>query len=270
MKRTSGIRLCVTVAVGALSLALITGCSDGGSDSAKSNATNDAKDSGTTSSAKALSAAELKKLILAQGDVDGYKVAAVTESVPGGRAGIKADAKCKPLLYVMSGLAPTDAPAETNRMATANKKPAATASADLENMSDADIEKALTDSMSVDVTVVALSSYDGDGAQKAVKAVSDAVAGCTGGFTAKAGGEEQKFTRITAEKGSGTGDESVAYAAYGEVDEADGKSSVVHAEVVRHGNVLATYYTMNLGAMVAGKAYTVPAAVVTAQSAKLK
>ncbi|WP_416965405.1 hypothetical protein [Streptomyces sp. Agncl-13] len=269
MKRSSGIRLCVTVAVGALSLALITGCSDGGSDDAKSNTENAAKGS-DKSTAKALTVAELKKLILAQGDVDGYKVAAVSEAIPGGRSGIKTDAKCEPLLYVMSGLAPTDAPAETNRMATADKKPSATASTDLEDMSDADIEKALTDSMSVDVTIVALSSYDGDGAEKAVKAVSDAVSGCSGGFTGKAGGEEQKFTKITAEKGSGTGDESVAFAATGEPDETDGKPSAVHAEVVRHGNVVATYYTMNLGAIVANKAYTVPAAVITAQSAKLK
>jgi hypothetical protein len=250
MKRSSGIRLCATVAVSALSLALITGCSDGGSDDAKSNTANSAQGS-QKNTAKALTAAELKKRILAQGDVDGYKVAA-GEAIPGGRSGIKGDEKCKPLLYVMSGVAPAEAPAETNRMATADKKPSATASADLEDMSSADVEKALTDSMSVDLTMVGLSSYDGDGAEKAFKAVSDAVAGCAGGFTGTAGGE------------------SVAYAAYGEPDAEDGKTPVAHAEVVRHGNVVATYYTMNIGAMVADKAYTVPAAVVTAQSAKLK
>ncbi|WP_199827465.1 hypothetical protein [Streptomyces xylophagus] len=264
MKRSSGIRLCVTVAVSALSLALITACSDSGSDDAK-----DSAKSSATSSAKALTAAELKKLIIAQGDAAGYKVA-VEAAVPGGRSGITADEKCKPLLYVMSGLAPTDAPAEINRRVTADKKPSATASTDLEDMSDADIEKALTDSMSVDMTMVALSTYDGDGAEKALKAVSDAVAGCAGGFTGKAGGEEQKFTKVTAEKGSGAGDESVAYAAYGAPDETDGKISATHAEVVRHGNVVATYYTLNLGAIVADKTYTVPAAVITAQSAKLK
>ncbi|MEV0486302.1 hypothetical protein AB0I69_37630 [Streptomyces sp. NPDC050508] len=268
MKRSSGIRLCATVAVSALSLALITGCSDGGSDDAKSNTANSAQGS-QKNNAKALTAAELKKRILAQGDVDGYKVAA-GEAIPGGRSGIKGDEKCKPLLYVMSGVAPAEAPAETNRMATADKKPSATASADLEDMSSADVEKALTDSMSVDLTMVGLSSYDGDGAEKAFKAVSDAVAGCAGGFTGTAGGEKQKFTKVSTEKGAGTGDESVAYAAYGEPDAADGKTPVAHAEVVRHGNVVATYYTMNIGAMVADKAYTVPAAVVTAQSAKLK
>jgi hypothetical protein len=268
MKRSSGIRLCVTVAVSALSLALITGCSDGGSDKAESNSQNAAQGSEKNTD-KAHTAAELKKLILAQGDVDGYKVAAA-DALPGGRSGIKGDEKCKPLLYVLSGAAPADAPAETNRMATAAKKPSATASADVEDMSDAEIEKALTDSMSVDMTMVGLSSYDGDGAEKAFKAVSDAVAGCTGGFTGTAGGEPQKFTKVSAEKGSGTGDESLAYAAYGEPDAEDGTTPVSHAEVVRHGNVVATYYTMNVGAMVADKAYTVPAAVITAQSAKLK
>ncbi|MFI6401062.1 hypothetical protein [Streptomyces sp. NPDC050548] len=268
MKRSSGIRLCVTVAVGALSLTLITGCSDGGSDDAKSDAENTAQGSGKNT-AKALTAAELKKLALAQGDVDGYKIEA-GESIPGGKSGIKADEKCKPLLYVLSGVAPADAPTETNRMATADKKPSAAATTDLDDLSGDDVEKALTDSMSIDLTMVGLSSYDGDGAEKAFKAVSDAVKGCAGGFTGTAGGEEQKFTKISTEKGSGTGDESVAYAVYGEPDKTDGTTSVAHAEVVRQGNVVATYYTMNIGAMVADKAYTVPAAVVTAQSAKLK
>ncbi|MGR3870181.1 hypothetical protein ACUXZZ_16490 [Streptomyces graminifolii] len=272
MKRSSGIRLCVTVAVSALSLALITGCSDGGSDKAKSNTESSTGDSAQDSSkntAKALTAADLKKRILAQGDVDGYKVAAA-DALPGGRSGIKGDEKCKPLLYVLSGVAPADAPAETNRMATADKKPSAASSTDVEDMSADEMEKALTDSMSVDLTMVGLSSYDGDGAEKAFKAVSDAVAGCAGGFTGTAGGEPQKFTKVSAEKGSGTGDESVAYAAYGERDAEDGTTPVSHAVVVRHGNVVATYYTMNVGAMVTDKAYTVPAAVITAQSAKLK
>ena len=54
----------------------------------------------------------------------------------------------------------------------------------------------------------------------------------------------------------------MAFAATRDMDETDGKPSAVHAEVVRHGNVVATYYTMNLGAIVADKAYTVPAAVI--------
>ncbi|MFJ9628629.1 hypothetical protein ACIRU8_13125 [Streptomyces sp. NPDC101175] len=268
MKRSSGIRLCVTVAVGALSVALITGCSDSGSDDVKSNTGNTAEGSGKNT-AKALTAAELKKLVLAQGDVDGYKIEP-GETIPGGKSGIKADENCEPLLYVLSGLAPADASVQTSRMATAEKKPSAAASADLEDLSGDDVEKALTDSMSVDLTMVGLSSYDGDGAEQAFKAVSDAVTACAGGFTGTAGGEEQKVTKISTEKGSGAGDESVAYATYGEPDEADGKAPVAHAEVVRHGNVVATYYTMNIGAMVADKSYTVPAAVVTAQSAKLK
>ncbi|MGQ4433578.1 MULTISPECIES: hypothetical protein [unclassified Streptomyces] len=190
MKRSSGIRLCVTRAVSALSLSLITGCTDGGSDKAESNTRSSKGGSAQDSSkntAKAFTAAESKKRILAQGDVDGYRVAAA------------------------------DAPAETNRMATADRKPSAAASTDVEDMSADEVEKALTDSMSVDLTMVGLSSYDGDGAEKAFEAVSDAVTGCTGGFTGTAGGEPQKFTKVSADK-----------------------------------------------------TYTVPAAVITAQSAKLK
>ncbi|WOX12119.1 hypothetical protein [Streptomyces sp. N50] len=266
MKRSSGIRLCVTVAVGALSLALITGCSDGGSDKAESN-TEKAAQGSEKNTAKALTVAELKKRILTQADVTGYEVGAVSGGVA--RAAIKAEEKCKPLLYPMSGLAPTVASAETNRMATEEKKPSAAAT-DLDDMSEAEMDKALTESMSIDVTIVTLSSYDGDGAQKAVKAVSDAVTDCAGGFTAASGSDEQKFSKVVTEKGSGTGDESVAFAANGEMDDTEGKAAVVHVEVVRHGNTVASYYTMNLGKMVSDKAYTIPAAIITAQSAKLK
>ncbi|MEU2335882.1 hypothetical protein ABZ608_20180 [Streptomyces sp. NPDC013172] len=49
----------------------------------------------------------------------------------------------------------------------------------------------------------------------------------------------------------------------------DGDKASLHAEMVRHGNTLATHFTMNIGAMTAGKIYRVPPAVIKAQSAKL-
>jgi hypothetical protein len=245
-----------------MSLALITGCS-GESDEAKGS---DASPS-PTQAAKVLGAAELKKLIIAQGEVDGYAVKAVPSTYPASKSAIKGDEQCKPLVYVFSGLAPGDAAAETNAMASEEKKP--TDSKSLGDLSDGEIEDALNESMSAAVTVVSLSSYEGDGAQKTMKTVTDAVEGCSGGFTAGSGGEEQKFTKVTTEKAQGTGDESVAFAASGEMEGTGGKAAV-HAQVVRHGNTVATYYTMNLGAMMAGKDYTVPAPVIDAQAAKLK
>jgi hypothetical protein len=55
----------------------------------------------------------------------------------------------------------------------------------------------------------------------------------------------------------------VAFGASGVMEDSGGQTGTVHAEVVRHGNTVATYYTINLGAMIANKAYTVPAAVIT-------
>lgn len=246
-------RVAATVAVSVLSLALVTGC---GGDSGGSDA-------------KALSAAELKKSIIAQGDVEGHQVSADNaKKLPAAKSVIRGDEKCKPLTYVMSGLAPGDAAAETRTTVTEEKKPTDAASKSLDELSEGQVEDALNESMSVNVTVVGLSSYDGDGAEKAVKSVSDAVRNCAGGFSAGDKGEEGAFTKVATEKGSGSGDESVAFAVSSDME--DGKSGQVHAEVVRHGNTVATYYTMNLGALMTGKAYSVPAAVVEAQDAKLK
>ncbi|MFD9001636.1 hypothetical protein ACFV0T_11805 [Streptomyces sp. NPDC059582] len=268
MKRSSGARLGATAAMSVLSLALITGCSDEGSGDAegagKGPQSSASSASPTGPAAKALGPAELKKLLVAQGDVKGYKVEATDESFPRSKSAVKVDkAPCRPLAYAMAGLAPGDTDASVSSTATEDKKPTSTATS-LEDVSEDDFANAFD----VTVTVVGLSSYDGDGAEKAFRSVSDAVASCSGGFTIAAQGEDQKLTKVAAEKGSGTGDESVAFAASGKVD--GGETGDVHTEVVRHGNTIATYYTVSFMKLTSGGAYTVPAVVVDAQAAKLK
>ncbi|MFB8772509.1 hypothetical protein [Streptomyces broussonetiae] len=268
MKRSSGARLGATAVVSVLSLTLVTGCSDSGS-------TDDAKDSGSgseTQAAKALGAAELKKLIVAQGDVEGYKIEPVDDSFAGARSDMKADAKCLPIAHVMSGFAPGEATAETNRMATEDKEPTDAASPSLEDLGEDGFEDAFTSVLNVDMTIVTLSSYDGEGAGETMKSVSDAVEGCAGGFSATSEGEDAKITKVESEDASGSGDESVAFAVTAEMDETEGEPATVHAQVVRHGSTIATYYTLNLGAMMSGgeEVYDVPAAVIDAQAAKLR
>ncbi|MFD0316961.1 hypothetical protein [Streptomyces flavalbus] len=273
MKRSSSARLGATAVVGVLSLALVTGCSDSGSDDTKDTGSGSASGSGSgTQAAKALSAAELKGVILAQGDVEGYKIGPVEESMTSSKSDMKTDEKCLPIAYVMSGLAPGDAAAETNRMATQEKEPTDTASQSMEDLDEGEFEDAFTDALSVDVTIVGLSSYEGAGAEETMAAVSDAVKGCAGGFSATSEGEEAKVTKVAEEKATGGGDASVAFAVTGEMDESGGDTSTVHAQVVRHGSTIATYYTLNLGAMMSGggEEYSVPAALVEAQAAKLK
>ncbi|MFE2097736.1 MULTISPECIES: hypothetical protein [unclassified Streptomyces] len=264
MKRSSGVRLCATAAVSALSLALITGCSDGGS-----------KDSGDgkggkdgNSAAKALSAAELKQLIIAKGEVPGYKVGSVEGGIPDKSKVKSDDAQCDPVLRALTGIAPGEPAANTSRMATEDKKDPTDKATSLDDLADGKFEDALNDSMDLDVTVVTLASYDGDGAESALKSVTDAVKSCSGGFSGEQDGEKGKFTKVAEEKSSGTGDESVAFTATND----SGKDGALplHAEVVRHGNTLATYTTINIGAMMTKKAYTVSAPVIKAQAAKLK
>ncbi|NNN35972.1 hypothetical protein HLK59_37545 [Streptomyces sp. S3(2020)] len=267
MKRSTGARIGATLAVSALSLALITGCSDEGSDDSKETGSDSS--SSSAPAAKTYTAAELQKLILAKGDMDGYEVAK-TVGAPETKDEVTAsDEKCRPLAFAMSAQAPGDAAAETSVQATEEKDPTDTASQSVEDLAEGEVEDTLTDAMSINVTIVGLSSYEGDGAAETFKSVSDAVESCSGGFTVTADGEKQKLVKITAEKGSGTGDESVAFASEGEMEDSE-DTGTVHAEVVRHGNTIATYYTINLGSLMTGKAYPVDAAVVEAQAKKLK
>ncbi|MFI6205789.1 hypothetical protein ACIBAI_05240 [Streptomyces sp. NPDC051041] len=273
MKRSSGVRLSATTVVSVLSLALVTGCSGSGPDDSK-----DSGNSGAASAApaaKALGAAELKKLIIADGDVKGYEVRSADTAEPfaGSKGAMTVtDAACEPIAYVLTGFAPGDDESAYVNQAVTEKPDAQAGPGPDENSSDEEFEEALEaveDSLSSTVTIVSLSSYEGDGAEAAMKSVSTAVDGCAGGFTAAAKGQDtQEFTKVAEEKSSGTGDESVAFAVTGRVE--GGGTTAVHAEVVRHGTTVATYYSLNLAALAGEKStYTIPAEVVQAQAAKL-
>lgn len=251
-------RAAATVAVSALSLALVTGCGGGSDDSNGSDG----------QAAKALSAAELKKAIIAQGDVEGYEVDASGKQLPKSKDQIKSsEAQCRPIAYALGGLPPGDSASNTAVMTREKMKPTDKASKSLEGLSEGEIEDSLTDALNLTMTVVGLSSYDGDGATETFKSVSDAVKSCSGGFPATMQGANQKITKVTAEKASGTGDESLAFAT---VTDEDGDAGTTHIEVVRHGSTIVTYSTINPGLMFTDKPYDVPAAVIDAQSAKLK
>ncbi|MGW7546277.1 hypothetical protein ACWGKQ_34995 [Streptomyces sp. NPDC054770] len=259
MKRSSGVRICALAACGALSLALITGCSGGSSEDTAGTARE-------ASTVKALSTGELKQRILAQGEVDGFKVNPIGEDAPA-RSTIKSDdEKCRPLAYVLTGLAPATPATEIGRTVREDKKDPTDDATSLDDLADGKFESALKDSLNLDITSLDLSSYDGNGAEEALRAVSTALKNCTAGFTGGATGDDQKVTKVTPTKASGSGDESVAFTA---TTDMDGDKGPLHAEVVRYGNTVATYFTMNIGAMMTGKTYTVPPAVIKAQSKKL-
>ncbi|WP_409470017.1 hypothetical protein [Streptomyces sp. HC307] len=256
MKRSSRARTGATVAVSVLSLALITGCggeSDGSGDSKDTESS-----SSQTQAAKALSAAELEKLLLAQGEVKGYKVASGDDTLPKSKTEVKTDkAECDPLAWATAGLAPGDTDASASNTVAEDK--ASTATAQPEDIADA---------FNVAMTFVGLSSYEGDGAEKAMKAVSDGVSACAGGYGLTADTEKTKVTKVAAAQGSGGGDESVAFTQ--DVDMDGEGTATFQTEVVRKGNTIATFYTVNFAALGTGEAAEIPAAVVEAQVAKLK
>lgn len=248
----------VTVAVSVLSLALVTGCSDDGSDDSKDSASSgSASSSSPTTAAKAYSAAELEKLLLAQGEIKGYKVTSGDDTLPASKSVLKNidKAECEPVAYAMAALPPGDTDASASNSVTEDAP------------TDAASEGDFAEAFNLTGTYVGLSSYEGDGAEKAFKAVSDGITACSGGFGFTADGTATKISKITSEKASGAGDESVAFA----VDSgADGESGTFHTEVVRHGSTIATYYSVNFSSLTTGKAYDVPAAVIDAQGAKFK
>ncbi|MDT0434355.1 MULTISPECIES: hypothetical protein [Streptomyces] len=264
MKRSSRTRAVATFSVSALSLVLITGC--GGDSDAKDTKDTAGKPSAPAATAEAIGKGELEKLIVATADVEGYDVkpaGAAQQIVPSKDALTVKDAACEPLAYVLTGFAPGDEKAFVNRVAT-QAAPTAAPSAG----SDADLDAA-KDLLGSTITIVSLSSYDGDGAQRTMKAVKDAVSGCAGGFTFSAEGQEaQQFTKVAPGKPVGSGDESAAFTIDGKTD---GGETTVNAEVVRHGSTVATYYALNLAALAGKKADTsIPEEIVTAQESKLK
>ncbi|MEU7661541.1 hypothetical protein [Streptomyces lincolnensis] len=266
MKRSSRARTGAAVSV--LALALITGCGGGSDDKDASEGSDKGAGKGSSASpataAKALGAAELEKLLLAQGDVKGYKVASGDDTLPKSKSDVKADkAACAPLAYAMAGLAPGETDASVSN--TVTKDPSSDAASKApEDLTEADIENAFK----VEMTFVGLSSYEGDGAAKAVKAVSDGVAACSGGFGITAQGEQQKLTKVTAGKASGKGDESVAFSVNSDMDGTG--TATFNTEVVRVGSTVTTYYTVDFASVGTGKAAAVPTAVIDAQLAKLK
>ncbi|MFI1923045.1 MULTISPECIES: hypothetical protein [unclassified Streptomyces] len=262
MKRSPGARLCATAAIGALSLSLLTACSDDGSkdsSDSKASASSSAGSSSSAPAAKALTSAELEKLLLAQGELKGYKSESGDDTLPASKTSVKTDKPaCDPLAWATAALAPGDTDANASNTVAEDKTSGATVQ-----------PEDIADAFDVDMTFVGLSSYEGDGAEKAMKAVSDGVTACAGGYGLTAEGETTKVTKVVAEKGAAKGDEAVTFAA--DVDMDGAGTATFHTQVVRKGNTVASFYTVNFAAMSkGGDMGAVPAAVVDAQVAKLK
>lgn len=200
---------------------------------------------------KALSAAELEKLVVGQADLKGYQVKKAKSDEVLNPGDVSADKPaCEPLAEAMSWIAPGTPGAKVVRKTI--QIPGKDAAANPENALGA---------LSTPVTTVTLGSYAGQGAEQAFASLKTAGTDCAGGFTATASGEKVKVTKVAADTAAG-GDEALAWTITTDVD---GTRMVTKLAVLRKANNLAGFATMSLG----GEVKEQPKTVIDAQAAKL-
>ncbi|WP_326659319.1 hypothetical protein [Streptomyces sp. NBC_00385] len=254
------------VAATVMSLALLTAACGSDGDSAKDNgkaadsASAKPADKGADSTAKALTAAELEKVSLVQGDVKDHKISKGTPA-----DAIEGDA-------VTVDKAACDAFADALMGAKAGKPAASTQRkvARLPKKSDdpkasEDPAKMLEAMMNVTTTLTTLAAYDGKGADEALAGLRSAATECASGFTLTAAGSKQKVTKITEVPVKG-GEEAVAWTV---TVEGEGEKYAMKLIQLRQGTTLASLTSLNLGAAAEGGDFELPTAVIDAQAAKL-
>ncbi|MFG2330514.1 hypothetical protein ACGFMM_12875 [Streptomyces sp. NPDC048604] len=244
-------RTAVVASVGSLAL-LLAACGGEGKEAGKGEAS--APASSAAPDAKALSAAELQKLLVAQADLPAghmAKEAGPADVVPA-EAVVTDNAACKPIADAMAFIA-TGKPG-----ATARVKALALPEKDPKASPQENALKALTSP----VTAVTLGSYDGQGAQDAFASLRGAGAACAAGFGVTQAGEKTKVVKVAPEAGVTGGDEALAYTVTSDID---GERTVSKVVAVRKGNTLASFSTVSLG----GNVEALPKAIVDAQVKKL-
>ncbi|MET8894851.1 hypothetical protein [Streptomyces albogriseolus] len=259
--RTSSVRRTALAASAAALALLVTACGGSGDDQDKADE-GKGKAAPTTSAApaKTLTAAELEKAALAQSDVKGGKVAAklpATDDIAEDQVKTE-DAACLPLAHAQAGVAQGEPAASVKRSFTGDPvKPSA----------DTKPEDALLAALDTEKVLINLASYEGDGAEQAVKGVVAAAEKCAGGFKATAVGEPMDVVKVATGDAPEGGDEGAAVTLTVAADE--GIKAPVKILLVRKGSTVVTFSALNLASMATGKDFEVPADVVAAQVGKL-
>ncbi|WP_405635860.1 hypothetical protein OG543_13135 [Streptomyces sp. NBC_01178] len=268
MRATAVRRTALAASAAALTL-LATAC--GGSSDADGKDGKDGKGAAAGSSsvpktpAKTLTADELGKAALTQGDVKDTKItpAGPADEVPA--AGVKADKEeCLPVAHAMYGVAQEGSAASVKRRVIDEPK-ADGKKKSLEELTEGGAEDALKDAFDLTSTFVALHSYEGATGADAFTALKKAAADCAGGFTVTVAGTPTKVVSVAEEKITG-GDESAAWTV---TSQDDGEKAPFKLVALRKGNTVATFFAFNLAAVGGGVTFEVPADVVAAQDGKL-
>jgi hypothetical protein len=265
--RSTAIRRTVLTASAVSFALLLTACGggeQGGEDEeAKGGAAKSEKPA-----AKALTADELEKLVVAKGDVEGHQI---TE--PGKDDVFEPDAlsvdkaECEPVAQVLSALPAGEPAASAQRLVVEESEASKKGMPSLEELADMtekEAEEATIDSLDITKTMTSLWSYEADGAEQTLTTLREAGEKCAGGFTMTIDGEKQQVTKVTEEKLS-AGEDAVAWTV-GTKQDAAADTKVV---VFRQGTTLAGFSSFNIAAITRGEAFEQPTAVIDAQEAKL-
>ncbi|EKX63814.1 hypothetical protein STRIP9103_06117 [Streptomyces ipomoeae 91-03] len=232
-------RAVVTVSV-VTALGFTAACGGGGDEDkdAKASATataSAADEKKDTAGQAALTEAQLKKAVLADGDVKGYEIAEKSaaempaETVPANPAA------CQPLANMFYFTSDPGAEARVGRTLTEKSDLTGT------------------------VVTAALLAYEQSDAEKVIADLRTATKSCT-----KYEQVGNKYSDVEALSAPKQGDEAVAYKLKGDIE---GTSIPMSFTVVRSGSTLAAFYAMNI---LDAKKAQVPTAVLEAQLAKLE
>ncbi|MFF8636044.1 hypothetical protein ACF052_17835 [Streptomyces pilosus] len=258
--RTSPVRRTVLAASAAALALLVTACGGSGDEDKAGDGKGKADSSASAApAAEALTAAELEKAVLAQGDVKDGKVTAVPAEDDATADKVKSkDAACQPLAQLQMGV-PAGSPAATVKRSWASQpeKPAA----------DAAPEEALLAGLDVEQMVVTLASYEDGGAEQVIKDVEAAAGACAGGFAYDAMGEALTIESVEKTEAPGGGDEAVAITAMLAAEE-DVKAPM-KLVVARKGATVASFTVTNFASAATGEDFAFPTAVSDAQLGKL-
>ncbi|MGV9282623.1 hypothetical protein [Streptomyces sp. NPDC003730] len=251
-------RTALASSVAALAL-FATACGSSADDGDK--AAGDGKGEGASAApaAKALTAAELEKAVLAQADVKSGKVTKVSAADDVAEDKVKGEkAACEPLALAETGVPLGEPAASVKRSWTEGpKKPSGDASTEEEIGAAFDLDKAL----------VTLASYEDGGAEAVLKDVKEAAGACAGGFTFTAMGEKARIAKVAEDPAPGGADEAVAMTMTMTGD--DGDAFPVKVYVTRKGSTVASFTVLNLASAGTGKDFPFPTEISDAQLAKL-
>ncbi|MFV0135814.1 hypothetical protein ACLGIH_21790 [Streptomyces sp. HMX87] len=265
--RPTAVRRTVLTASAATLALLVTAC--GGGDQKGGNAEDKgAKDGGASSApaAKALTAAELEKLVIASADLKDHKVTKPGKDAVADPATLSVGkAECEPVAQVLSALPAGKPAASAQRLVVQESAAAKEGMPDLDGLTEEQAKEAMLNSLDVTKTTTSLWSYDADGAEQTLKTLREAGKKCAGGFSMSVEGEKQQVTKITEEKLT-AGEDAVAWTVGTKMDGTAADTKVV---VFRQGTTLAGFSSFNIASVTRGEAFDQPTAVIDAQEAKL-